>query len=96
MNLTEEEKQLIELYEKISEEPKQRLSLWAVEIIPPIIFVAVSFYTGSQTYLIVLIGLLMFFNLQRRFKQDKYAGTLKSICRKVKENYSISDSKNET
>ena len=55
----------------------------AVEIVPPVILVAIWFYTGSVTYLIVLIAILVIYNVQRVFRQYRNIAKLKSISKKI-------------
>tara|TARA_B100001109_G_C18812959_1_gene450603 strand:+ start:78 stop:269 length:192 start_codon:yes stop_codon:yes gene_type:complete len=55
----------------------------AIEIVPPIVFVAIGFYTGSFTWFIVLIAIMVFYNIQRVIQQTKAIKLLNSISEKV-------------
>lgn len=55
----------------------------AVEIVPPIIFVAIGIYTGQIIWFLVLITLMVIYNVQRVLRQYKNIVKLKSISKKT-------------
>ena len=85
MNFSEEELKLIEQYKKMPVGFKNRINIWAVEILPPILFVDVFIYTGKELYLLATILALVLFNVTRLARQNNTVKTLKSICQKLSE-----------
>jgi hypothetical protein len=81
--LTNEEKELLRQYQTLSTKLPGLFSRLAVEIIPPIVFVALWAYTGSTSYLITLIAILVMYNVQRVVRQYKNIVKLVSISKKT-------------
>ncbi|MEQ1485298.1 hypothetical protein [Methyloglobulus sp.] len=80
---TKEEKELLRQYQKISPKILSLLNRLSVEVIPPIIFIVIWFYTGRVIYLIALIAILVIFNVQRVLRQYKNILLLNSISKKT-------------
>jgi hypothetical protein len=81
--LTEDEINLLERYQVLSSLMGRIAYRLAIEIIPPVAFVAIWFFTGSVSYLLVLITLMVFYNVQRILRQRKYIMKLNSISIKA-------------
>ena len=73
-------KRLAKLPVKLS----QRINIWAVEIIPPSIFISLRLYNDKKIYLIAAIFMLVLFNIIRLIKQEKTVRLLRSISNKLK------------
>ena len=81
--LTNEEKELLKQYQTLSASLPSLVNRLAIEIVPPVIFVGVWLYTGSVTYLLLLITLLVTYNVQRVSRQYRNIVKLNSISRKT-------------
>ncbi len=81
--LSLEEKELLKQYQTLSSSIPSLVSRLAVEVVPPIIFMVVWFFSGQVLYLIVLIGLMVFYNVQRVLRQYKNIVKLNSISKKT-------------
>jgi hypothetical protein len=88
MNFTDRELKLINQLKRLPVDFKSRLNLWAVEIIPPIIFIGAGLYTDKSLYLIIAICILMFFNIIRLWRQHSSVRVLKSIATKLEKHIS--------
>lgn len=83
MSLSEEEKQLLKKYQDLSSSLPDLINRLAVEIIPPIIFMAMGIYTGQILWFILVIIIMVSYNVFRVIKQRKYIQNLKSISEKT-------------
>lgn len=83
MEFSEQELDLLKKYQVLNAGKSGFASRLALEIIPPIVFVVIGFYTGSFTWFIVLIVALVFYNVQRVIRQSKVLSLLNSISKKV-------------
>lgn len=81
--LTKNEKDFLRQYQRLSTSIPSLTKRLAIEIVPPIVFVAVWFYTKSTTYLVVLILMLVAYNVQRVLRQYKNIVKLNSISMKI-------------
>ncbi len=84
MIFTKDEKLLIDAYSKLPVKLSQRINIWAVEIIPPSIFISLRLYNDKKIYLIAAIFMLVLFNIIRLIKQEKTVRLLRSISNKLK------------
>ncbi|MBN56848.1 MAG: hypothetical protein CMI04_04045 [Oceanospirillaceae bacterium] len=84
MIFTKDEKLLIDAYSKLPVKLSQRINIWAVEIIPPSIFISLGLYNDKKIYLIAAIFMLVLFNIIRLIKQEKTVRLLRSISNKLK------------
>lgn len=83
LNLTPEELKVLEQYRKLALTKTKTINLYAVEIIPPAIFVVLSLVTERTIFFIGIIGILVFYNVLRVYRQTFYKEHLKSIAEKV-------------
>ena len=83
MKLSREEKELLEQYKTLSDSMSSLTNRVAVEIVPPIVFVAIGLYTGKVFWFIVLISLMVAYNVQRVLRQYKNIEKLRSIAQKA-------------
>ena len=81
--LTKKEEDFLRQYQGLSTSIPSLTRRLAIEIIPPIVFVAVWFYTKSTIYLVVLILILVTYNVQRILRQYKNIVKLNSISMKI-------------
>lgn len=63
--------------------PLTKLNRLAVELIPPVFFMALGFITGKNAFFIMVIVVLVAFNVFRVMKQVTTIELLKSISIKV-------------
>jgi hypothetical protein len=83
MNLSDDEKKLLEQYQVLSNSNPKFLNRLAVEIIPPIVFVCLGLYTGEIVWFLVLIVIMVTYNVQRGIRQYKNIERLRSISIKI-------------
>lgn len=83
MEISDQELDLLKKYQVLGAGKGSVANRLAVEIVPPIVFVAIGFYTGSYTWFIVLISAMVFYNVQRVIRQTKAIKLLNSISEKV-------------
>jgi hypothetical protein len=83
MNLSDDEKKLLEQYQVLSNSNPKFLNRLAVEIIPPIVFVCLGLYTGEIVWFLVLIVIMVTYNVQRVIRQYKNIERLRSISIKI-------------
>ena len=83
LNFSQEELNILEQYRKLSSSKARTLNLYAVEIIPPAILVALGFVTGRPLFFIGLICILVLYNIVRVYRQTSYGVHLKSIAEKI-------------
>lgn len=83
MKLSEEERELLKQYQRLSETMPGLINRLAVEIIPPIIFVSIGLYTGKIIWFLTLIMLMVVYNVQRVLRQYKNIVKLRSISVKT-------------
>lgn len=55
----------------------------AIEVVPPLAFIAAWFYTKNPYFLLMLISIMAFYNIQRVIRQYKNIVKLKSISVKT-------------
>lgn len=84
MIFTKDEKLLIDAYSKLPVKLSQRINIWAVELVPPSIFVFFGLYHDNKIYLIAAIFMLILLNIIRLIKQEKTVRLLRSISKKLK------------
>ena len=87
MKFTETEKQLIDQYADMPTAFSNRLNIWAVELIPPLVLIVLGIYLQHQYYLVAAICALVFFNVLRLYKQEPRLRMLKSLFEKIRESY---------
>ena len=83
MNLTQQERALLKKYQSLNSDRATMIGRLAIEILPPVLFVAIGLYTGSITWFLVLITVLVFYNVQRVLRQAKILKLLSAISEKV-------------
>ena len=83
MNFTDEEKELIKRYSELPITKSRNLNLWALDVIIPLLVLCFGIYSGSITYLVAAIVILVIFNIGRLIKRGNLARILKSICTKL-------------
>ena len=81
--ISKEERDLLIQYQSLSKSMPSFSKRLAIEIVPPVIFVAAWSYTNNAIYLIVLILVMVFYNIQRVVRQYKNIASLKSISVKT-------------
>ena len=96
MNFTEEEWKLIGQFQRLPIGFRKRLNLWAVEIVPPVLFIGIGVYTGRSTYFIGAICVLMLLNIVRLWRQNHTVRVLKSIALKLGDHAPTQTAINET
>ena len=84
MNLTDEERKLLVQFR--DSRADQKLNLWLVEIIPPLVGLGLWFFTSKNIYLFALVLGYVFFGLKSRLYQNKRIGLFRSISKKVLSN----------
>lgn len=83
MEISEDEKELLKQYQSLSVTMPSLVNRLAIEVVPPIIFVAIGLYTGQVVWFVVLIVLMVIYNVQRILRQYKNIIKLKSISEKT-------------
>lgn len=79
IEFSEPEMKLLRHYQAFSQSRVGRLNRLAVEIVPPIVLLAIGLVKDSHVYAIITILLLITFNVKRVLNQDKTIPLLKSI-----------------
>jgi len=83
MEITKEEKELLKQYQILSDSMPSLANRVAIEVIPPVIFVAIGLVTGQVIWCLVVITLMVVYNVQRVLRQYKNIVKLKSISEKA-------------
>jgi len=83
MELSKEERELLKQYQVLSDSIPRLVNRVAVEVVPPIIFVALGLCTGDAVWFVVVITLMVIYNVQRVLRQYKNIVKLKSISKKA-------------
>jgi hypothetical protein len=83
LNLSPEEIKVLEQYRRLSLSQAKAINLYAVEIVPSAVLVAVGAATERPIFYVGLICMLVFYNILRVYRQGAYKGHLKSIAEKV-------------
>jgi len=86
MNKEELENEEIKLLEKIQKYPMtkfRKINRYAVEIIPPAIFISPAIITGNEIFYILLIIILVIFNVFQIYRQSKIINLYKFISVKI-------------
>ncbi|WP_412970785.1 hypothetical protein [Glaciecola sp. MF2-115] len=83
LKLSETEVKLLMQYQTLSTSKSKRFNRLAIEIIPPIVFVSIGLFTGNYSWFLALIAIMVVYNLQRVFRQQKYITELQLISQKV-------------
>jgi len=83
MELSKEEVKLLKQYQTLSNSVPSLASRLAIEIVPAIIFVSLGLYFNQIIWFLVLIGMLVFYNVQRVIRQRKSIAKLRSISQKA-------------
>lgn len=83
MQLKNEEKQLLEQYKTLSNSTLNIANRLAVEVVPPIVFVAIGIIRDEIIWFLLLITIMVFYNVQRVIRQQRNLKTLKSLSDKL-------------
>ena len=83
MNFTEEETMLLKQYQQFPTGVSSLARRLVVEIVPPIVFVALGLITGRSLWFLALIIMLVGYNIQRIVRQQKSIRLLRQISQKV-------------
>lgn len=83
MQFTKEEVSLLKLYASLKNDNRTFAHRLAVEIIPPVGFIATYFVTGHIIYCIGLVVAMSFFNVFRIVKQRRSIEMLRSVAVKA-------------
>ena len=84
MNLTDEEKLLLNQFSKSKAD--QKIELWLVEVIPAIVCLSAWLYTENTIYLLAAVFGYVAFNLKSRFNQNRRIKIFRSISNKILSN----------
>ena len=83
MDLSNEERKLLELYQKLPTSLSSLINRLVVEIVPPVIFIFLGLYTGNVIWFLAIIVTMASFNIHRVLRQFKNIDLLMKISKKV-------------